>query len=144
MLFAFQINTLFTTQQSKTTVFISMLSFHFIFLFFGKYLLKKFCLLPHLFSTISADFPQLEIQKQVSTINLPLSSQFACIHNLIRISIFYISLLFTFLQVFKFLQTNYDYQYFHRIYIDYVSYIAAYKKGQSPSLCIQVKHLYSI
>lgn len=104
MLFAFQINTLFTTQQSKTTVFISMLSFHFIFLFFGKYLLKKFCLLPHLFSTISADFPQLEIQKQVSTINLPLSSQFAYIHNLIRISIFYISLLFTFLQVFKFLQ----------------------------------------
>ena len=104
MLFAFQINTLFTTQQSKTTVFISMLSFHFIFLFFGKYLLKKFCLLPHLFSTISADFPQLEIQKQVSTINLPLSSQFAYIHNLNRISIFYISLLFTFLQVFKFLQ----------------------------------------
>ena len=109
----------------------------FFFLFFEKYLLKKFCLLPHLFSTSSADFniyPQPEIQKQVSIINLPLSSQFACMHNLIRISIFYIWLLFTFLQVFKFLQTNYDYQYFHSIYIDYVSYTAFYKKGQSPRL----------
>lgn len=104
-----------TTKQNHCLHLNAVLPFYFFYSLESIFLRNSACYL--IFSVLSLQiFPNWKSKKAVSTINLPLSSQFACTFNLIRISIFYISLLFTFLQVFQKLQTNYDYQkYFHRI-----------------------------